>query len=523
MTHGTPDADLRRALDSPEAAVRRRARLVAHGLAEGSAAAAAHHGVSTRTVSTCVRRYRTEGIRALMGEAQRRQRRASLQRDIRTAPLRSATAKWSSRSIAQELGVSQSAVARAWRSTSVPTDVLGRIRAWAGKGSASLAAVLIAPGCSIVVLTRSPAPRVRASATANRITRHCRTLLAADLTRDGITEDGDGDELAATFWERVMADATAPADVLAVSSVPVTLSASGIETHACDGEEQWQGMLETLVELCAEDAEPALADLEARIRRWHHHENDLFVWHAPARGDEAEPRATTDRTAAQSPSVDAPGERIEDQIIALVRSEITAGRFAGGDFVTERFLADRLDASRGQVREALRSLTDSGLATTQTLHGLTIPIPTPEDVVELYSARRALGAIAVRAAVSWTPEGRAAVARLLQELETAAAADDMAAVHRIDLQFQDALARASTLRRIPALVEGLSQQLLMFVAAFGVRYAYPITDIVDRDQEIFRALDAGDEAAALDAWRRKSEGSACYMLHQLSTTLRQRP
>jgi DNA-binding GntR family transcriptional regulator len=113
--------------------------------------------------------------------------------------------------------------------------------------------------------------------------------------------------------------------------------------------------------------------------------------------------------------------------------------------------------------------------------------------------------------------------RLLQELETAAAADDMAAVHRIDLQFQDALARASTLRRIPALVEGLSQQLLMFVAAFGVRYAYPITDIVDRDQEIFRALDAGDEAAALDAWRRKSEGSASYMLHQLSTTLRQRP
>ena len=51
----------------------------------------------------------------------------------------------------------------------------------------------------------------------------------------------------------------------------------------------------------------------------------------------------------------------------------------------------------------------------------------------------------------------------------------------------------------------------------------PIADIVERDQEIFQALDVGDEAAALDTWRRKSDSSATYMLHQLQTTLGPRP
>ena len=521
--HGTEDDGLQRALDSTDRTVRRRARFVAHALANGTAAAAAQHRVSQRTVSTWVRRYRENGARALTAEADRRQRRAGLDRDIRLAPLSSPSAKWSSRSIAQDLGVSQSAVARAWRAPSPPQNLLTRIGTWAGIGSVSIIGVVVAPGSSVVVLARSAAPRARSSSNLTQITRRMRTLLAADLTRDRIADDADSEEVAGAFWDRILATTDEPADLLVVSSTPVALGTAEIESHACADEERWQGMLDPLVALCHEGEARALADLETRIRRWHHHEGGVFVWHSHSAepiGADAKGSSTRREPAGAEP---APALSLEDSIIALIREEILAGRYAGGDFVTERFLADRLGTSRGWIRDALRTLTMNGLATTQTLHGMTIPIPTVDDVVELYSARRALGAIAVRSALAWTPEGRAGVVRTLQDLETAAQADDMTAAHQIDLQFQDALARSSSLRRIPSMVEGLSQQLLMFVAVFGVRYAYPIADIVERDQEIFRALDAGDEAAALDAWRRKSDSSATYMLHQLQTTLGPRP
>jgi DNA-binding GntR family transcriptional regulator/transposase len=505
---GTDDDALQRALDSTDRTVRRRARFVAAALADGTAAAAARYGVSQRTVSAWVRRYREDGGRVLTAEADRRQRRAELERTIRMAPLSSPSAKWSSRSIAQDLGVSQSAVARAWRAPSPPRRLLDRIGTWAGDGSVSIVSVLVAPGSSVVVLARSAVPRARSTSSLTRIGRRVRTLLAADLTRDRIVEDVDSDEVAEGFWARALATTSDPADLLVVSSTPVALGTAAVEAHACPEGDRWQGMLGPLVALCGEGEAQALADLETRIRRWHHHENGVFIWHS----QEAEPiAASAQRASTRSDGAaveSAPGHSLEDSIIALIRGEILAGRYAGGDFVTERFLANRLGVSRGWVRDALRTLTMNGLATTQTLHGMTIPIPTVEDVVELYSARRALGAIAVL--------------RTLEDLDAAAQADDMTAAHQIDLQFQDALARSSSLRRIPAMVEGLSQQLLMFVAVFGVRYAHPIADIIERDQEIFRALDAGDEAAALEGWRKKAEGSAAYMLHQLRTTLRQR-
>ena len=90
---GTEEDALQRALDSTDRAVRRRARFVAAALTDGTAAAAARYGVSQRTVSTWVRRYREDGARALTAEAGRRQRRAELERTIRMAPLSSPSAK----------------------------------------------------------------------------------------------------------------------------------------------------------------------------------------------------------------------------------------------------------------------------------------------------------------------------------------------------------------------------------------------------------------------------------------------
>ena len=76
--------------------------------------------------------------------------------------------------------------------------------------------------------------------------------------------------------------------------------------------------------------------------------------------------------------------------------------------MTESFLAGRLRTSRGQVRSALRQLERDGLLTATSGRAAVVPIMTAADVIELYAARRALGAIVVRAATRWRPEGRLA-------------------------------------------------------------------------------------------------------------------
>jgi len=89
-----------------------------------------------------------------------------------------------------------------------------------------------------------------------------------------------------------------------------------------------------------------------------------------------------------------------------IRQGVADGRYAARDRATERCLAGRLHTMRGQARYALRLPKRDGLLTVTSGRPAGVPIPTVADVVEMYAARRALGAIMVRAASRWTPAGR---------------------------------------------------------------------------------------------------------------------
>jgi len=197
---------------------------------------------------------------------------------------------------------------------------------------------------------------------------------------------------------------------------------------------------------------------------------------------------------------------------------VVDGRLAAGDRVTERHLAGRLHTTRGRVRAALRLLERDGLLTVSSGRAAVVPIPTVADVVETYAARRALGAIMVRAAGRWTPGGRALVTGTLEALEQCAASGDLHRTSQADIDFQDALAEASGLARIGPMLHLLAEQLRMFIAVLGVNYAFPIDAILDRDRRIFAAIDAADEQAAVEQWRAKIDDAAAYMLEQLQRT-----
>jgi DNA-binding GntR family transcriptional regulator len=170
----------------------------------------------------------------------------------------------------------------------------------------------------------------------------------------------------------------------------------------------------------------------------------------------------------------------------------------------------------------MRLLEGDGLLTVTTGHAAVVPVLTTDDVIETYAARRALGALVVRASLRWSPEERRTVAESLDALEQCASTGDVHLTGDADIAFQNTLAEASGLVRIAPMLEVLADHLRMFIAVMGLDYAYPIGAILRDDRALLEAIDAGDGGVAVELWRVKMDDAATYMLGQLSA-VRPRP
>jgi DNA-binding GntR family transcriptional regulator len=259
------------------------------------------------------------------------------------------------------------------------------------------------------------------------------------------------------------------------------------------------------------------AVLEADLREWHREGHRIFSWVAPENPvDEQAGWIWRPRSQSGGRRV-SPERTLADEIIATIRQGVATGQLAGGDRVTERFLAGRLRTTRGQIRAALRILERDGLVTITHRHAAVVPVPTLADVVETYAARRALGALMVRAATRWTPETRRPVAEAMAQIERLAADDENALCNDADMTFQHALADASGLTRIGPMLQLLGQQVRMFIAVIGINYAFPVAPIVERNRAILAAIDEGNDDLAAQRWREKIDEALAYMLEQVES------
>ena len=106
-------------------------------------------------------------------------------------------------------------------------------------------------------------------------------------------------------------------------------------------------------------------------------------------------------------------------IVAALRSRIVSGDLPAGTRLTETDLAERLGVSRAPLREALRELVASGLLVSEPYRGVCVRGVSRRDLVELYSLRTTLEAMAFRAA--WPRRDAAALADLAARHERLAA------------------------------------------------------------------------------------------------------
>ena len=149
----------------------------------------------------------------------------------------------------------------------------------------------------------------------------------------------------------------------------------------------------------------------------------------------------------QSVLADLPSLRrrsLGDEVTDQIRDVILIGGLQPGDRIGEAEIAQRLQVSRGPVREALVRLEQEGLVTIERHRGATVVDLAKKDVLELASLRAALEQLAMEEATrSATPQDLASLDVVVEQMRSARARGADETLVRLDVEFHDTVYRAA--------------------------------------------------------------------------------
>jgi DNA-binding GntR family transcriptional regulator len=133
---------------------------------------------------------------------------------------------------------------------------------------------------------------------------------------------------------------------------------------------------------------------------------------------------------------------LREQVLEQLQSAILDGTLAPGEKLAEVDLAAQFGVSRGTVREALRTLQNSGLVEGSERSSLRVRRLTGQQIVELYEVRAALEGQAVTSILA-SPERTTIIDELESLLPEAGPGLTYAQRFELDLGFHEALCRLS--------------------------------------------------------------------------------
>lgn len=187
-----------------------------------------------------------------------------------------------------------------------------------------------------------------------------------------------------------------------------------------------------------------------------------------------------------------------------VRTEIERmivdGDLRAGEKLNELALSNAMGVSRGTVREAIRSLADSGLIDLIPNRGAFVHQTTLDEVRNLYDIRNAIfsmacGAAARRAAEGFEPDLVARLRKNLEKMRIAHAKDDMQSYYRLNIEFHDMLIHAAGNPKVKTIYDNLVKEVHLFRRR-GLSIATNIALSIEEHSAISAAVESGDEKAA---------------------------
>lgn len=140
---------------------------------------------------------------------------------------------------------------------------------------------------------------------------------------------------------------------------------------------------------------------------------------------------------------------LSDNVVNIIRKMILNGNLKPGERINQAQLADKLNISRGPIREALRLLQNEGLIQHVTNKGTFVTTLSVQDAYEIYTLRALLESEAAQLAVSQlTIADFQKLEMLLNQISETMKEGDLEKQAQYDIEFHLTIVEASKHQRL---------------------------------------------------------------------------
>lgn len=200
---------------------------------------------------------------------------------------------------------------------------------------------------------------------------------------------------------------------------------------------------------------------------------------------------------------------LAEDVADSLREAIFTGQLLPGEAISEEALAKSLTVSRGPIREALSKLEHEGLVITRDNRRKFVARLSREDLEEVYSLRTALELLAVKGAVRHAGLSELEEMQSIVNKMVTSAANGMneKEAAELDINFHDALCRASKHKRLYQIWSELHQQIQIVLLSRNVANEDYREHVVKSHQKILDAIREKNEDLAISLMQTHLEAS----------------
>ncbi len=205
---------------------------------------------------------------------------------------------------------------------------------------------------------------------------------------------------------------------------------------------------------------------------------------------------------------------IAEQVAAALREEIATGQLAAGTRLRQVEVAQRFGVSTTPVREAFGLLQSEGLVQIDTHRGVTVFLPTIQDLVEHYEIRMALEMLAAeKAAEHFQAQDAPPLVAILDEMRDTS---DAALYVQRNQQFHLKLYSLPGRSRLVTMIEELRNASLAYNHLYAAADVPKDAERLDREhREILAACQANDTVRAASAVRHHIQQTIAHVKNLL--------
>lgn len=182
-----------------------------------------------------------------------------------------------------------------------------------------------------------------------------------------------------------------------------------------------------------------------------------------------------------------------DSVYEALRASILDGTLPQGMRIVEETIARQMEVSRAPLRQALWLLKRDGLIVDESARTTRVVTLDAEAIRELHLVRTLLETSACqRAAQRITSDEIDRIESILTDMQTAADAEDRAAVARLDYEFHRTLCHASGMPRLVEMWEHQHVLFRLWLNMVGETLIESVDHIAASHRAIFEAVLEGD-------------------------------